>query len=74
MATILAGEVYDALRAANVPDETARKGAEAIGEVITDVRLLKWMVATNIAFSVTLLGAIGGIYLLIFNLMARLPR
>ena len=72
--TIASAEIHQALRAAQVPDETAWKAAEAIGEVITDVRLLKWMIATNIAFSVTLLGAIGGIYLLIFNVMARLPR
>jgi hypothetical protein len=49
-------EVYDALRAVNVPEEAARKAAEALAgyeqplaEIRSDLRLLKWMVATTFA-------------------------
>jgi hypothetical protein len=67
-------EVYDAFRAASVPDETARKAAEALGDLVSDVRLLKWMVGTNVVLTIAMLGAIGGLYLRLFDLASRLPR
>jgi hypothetical protein len=74
-------EVYEAMRAANVPDETAKKAAEAVAtyepqlaDTRSDLRLLTWMVGTNVVFAVALLGAIGGIYAMLFNIAARLPR
>jgi hypothetical protein len=72
--SIMLTAVYDTLRAANVPEPTARSGATALGEVVSDMRLLTWMVATNVAFTVALLGAVGGLYALLFNIAARLPR
>jgi hypothetical protein len=69
--SILLTEVYDALKAAQVPENVARDGAHALGEVVTDMRLLKWMVGT---MGVTLIGLIAGLYVLLFNVMMRLPR
>jgi len=65
-ATVMAlmlGQLYDALRAGNVPDDKARAAAEEVanyegesgklrlelGEVRADVHLLKWMAGFMIA-------------------------
>jgi predicted DNA repair protein MutK len=70
MALILS-EVYEALRAAQVPDAVAKDAAHALGEMTAEVRLLKWMVGT---FGVVLVGMIAGIYVVLFNVVGRLPR
>jgi phage shock protein A len=60
------GQLYDALRAGNVPDDKARAAAEevanyegeiaklrvAVSEIKSDVRLLKWMMGFVLAFQV----------------------
>jgi len=71
---LMLSEVYDALRAAQVPEGVARDAAHALGEVSADVRLLKWMVGTNVVVTVALLGAIGGLYGILFSILGRLPR
>jgi len=68
---LMLSEVYDALRAAQVPDPVARDAAHALGEMTAEVRLLKWMVGT---FGVVLVGMIAGIYVVLFNVVGRLPR
>lgn len=57
------GSLYDALLAAHVPEEQARKAAEEvadyndrIGRIERDLGLLKWMVGTNVALTVGVLG------------------
>jgi hypothetical protein len=64
-------EVYDALRAADVPEKVARDAASAMGELTADMRLLKWMVAT---FGVVLIGLVAGLYAVLFSVVGRLPR
>lgn len=56
------GALYDALRSANVPDELARHAAEEaahqesrLNSLAADVRLLTWMVGTNIALTAAIL-------------------
>ena len=56
---LMLGALYDALRAANVPDDIARKAAEEVASyegrlagIESDARLLKWMVGTHIALTV----------------------
>lgn len=62
MATMI-GEVYDALKGAGVPEDKARKAAEAMAmheprfsSIMADLTLLKWMVGFNLAISVAILG------------------
>lgn len=57
------GALYDALLAAHVPEEQARKAAEEvadynqrIGNIERDLALLKWMVGTNVALTLGVLG------------------
>ena len=57
------GALYDALLAAHVPEEQARKAAEEvadynqrIGNIEKDLGLLKWMVGTNVLLTVGVLG------------------
>ncbi len=57
------GALYDALLAAHVPEEQARKAAEEvadynqrIGNMERDLALLKWMVGTNVALTLGVLG------------------
>lgn len=76
--SLMVTEVYEAMRAANVPDETAKKAAEAVAtyepqlaDTRSDLHLLKWMVGT---FGVVLVGLVAGIYVVLFNVAARLPR
>jgi hypothetical protein len=52
-------KLYDALRAAQVPDDKARAAAvEAaqIHELKADIQLLKWMVGFNLAMTVAIIG------------------
>ena len=60
--TMMITEVYDALRDVGANDEKARRAAEAladyqrdISELRGDTRLLKWMAATNLAFTMAIL-------------------
>jgi hypothetical protein len=76
--SLLIAEVYDALRAAHVPEEAARKAAEAmaiyepaLADLRADVRLLKWMLGT---MGPLLIALVAGLYVVLFNLATRLPR
>jgi len=74
------GQLYDALRAGNVPDDKARAAAEEVanyegeigklrlelGEVRADVRLLKWMAGFLIA-------VVLGVFALQWQILLRLP-
>jgi hypothetical protein len=79
---LMLGRLYDALRAANVPDDKARDAAEEVanyeGERTrlrlemserfreSDLRLLKWMVGFQMAVS---LGTLGPVW----QILLRLP-
>jgi hypothetical protein len=77
---LMLGRLYDALRAANVPDDKARDAAEEVanyegeltklrlevGEVKADVRLLKWMAGFLIA-------VVLGVFALQWQILLRLP-
>jgi len=63
---LMLGQLYDALRAGNVPDDKAPAAAEEVAnyegeiaklrvevaEIRSDVRLLKWMMGFVLAFQV----------------------
>jgi hypothetical protein len=63
---LMLGQLYDALRAGNVPDDKTRAAAEEVanyegeiaklrvevGEIKSDVRLLKWKMGFVLAFPV----------------------
>ena len=60
---LMMAKLYEALRAANVPDDAARDAAvEAAGyenrlsRLEADMTLLKWMVGFNLAITVTVAG------------------
>jgi hypothetical protein len=62
---VMMEKLYDALRAGNVPDDKARAAAiEAadrdidLANVRADLRLLKWMVGTNAAVTLAVLGIV----------------
>jgi hypothetical protein len=77
---LMLGQLYDALRAGNVPDDKARAAAEEVanyegeigklrlelGEVKADVRLLKWM--TGFVLELTI-----GTFALQWQILLRLP-
>ena len=76
---LMLGQLYDALRAGNVPDDKARAAAEEVanegeiaklrielGEVKADVHLLKWM--TGFLIAVVL-----GVFALQWPILLRLP-
>jgi hypothetical protein len=73
---LMLGQLYDALRAGNVPDDKARAAAEEVanygklrldlGEVKADVRLLKWMSGFLIAIAL-------GVFALQWQILLRLP-
>jgi len=57
------GSLYDALLAAHISEDQARKAAEEvadyherIGRIERDLGLLKWMVTTNVLLTVGVLG------------------
>lgn len=57
------GALYDALRLADIPEEAARKAAEEVADydakinrIQRDLDVLKWMVGTNVAISLGVLG------------------
>ena len=59
---IMLEKLYDALRAANIPDDKARAAAVEVAEfkdriaaVQSDLALLKWMVGSNIAVTLIVL-------------------
>ena len=55
---LMVTEVYDALRAANVPEPQARKAAEAMAgyePLRAELRLHRWMLAFNLAISTAIL-------------------
>jgi hypothetical protein len=59
---LMLAKLYDALRAANVPDEMARDAAvegaqyeNRAAKIETDLALLKWMVGSNIAITLIVL-------------------
>jgi len=59
---LLITEVYDALRAINVPEDKARKAAEALANydpqlraVERELAVLRWMVGTNLALTLAVL-------------------
>jgi hypothetical protein len=59
---LMIAEVYDAFRAANVPEEQARKAAEAVaayeprfGALERTLRVLEWMVGFNLAMTAAIL-------------------
>jgi phage shock protein A len=59
---IMMAKLYDALRAGNVPDDKARAAAEEAAayenraaRIDTDLTVLKWMVATNLAMTTAIL-------------------
>jgi hypothetical protein len=77
---LMLGQLYDALRAGNVPDDKARAAAEEVanyegeigklrlevGEIKSDVRLLKWMGGFGIAL-------VPGVFALQWQILLRLP-
>jgi hypothetical protein len=72
------GQLYAALRSANVSDEHARAAAEEvagfevrISRIESDLRLIKWMVGTLLALQLGL--GFGNLWLS-FNILGRLPR
>ena len=76
---IMVTEIYDALRAASVPEKEARNAAEIMAvyrtpKVESDLLILKWMVGTNVALTIALMAAVGGIYLRLIDIVSRLPK
>ena len=58
---LMLGKLYDALRAAGVPEDKAREAAEEVAtfdkdlaEIKADVRVLKWISGTTLAGVVAL--------------------
>jgi hypothetical protein len=59
---LMLAKLYDALRAANVPDDKARDAAvegaqyeNRAAKIETDLALLKWMVGSNVAITLIVL-------------------
>jgi hypothetical protein len=76
--SLLIAEVYEALRAVNVPEAEARKAATAMATyeprlANLDQRLsvLTWMVGT---MGPLLIALVAGLYVVLFNLATRLPH
>ena len=75
---LMLGQLYAALRTANVPDDQARAAAEEvagfdsrIGRIEGALNLMQWMLGTVIAL---VLGLGLGHLWLSFNILGRLPR
>jgi hypothetical protein len=71
---LMLGELYAALKSANVSDDQARRAAEEVAgserrlsHIESDLALLKWMVATTAALG------LGNLWLS-FSILGRLPR
>jgi len=59
---LIIADVYDALRAIDVPEEKARKAAEALAgytpqlaALERDMAVLRWMVGTNVVLTLAVL-------------------
>lgn len=59
---LMSAELYDALKEAGASEEKARKAAEAVAafeqrfsKIDNDLSVLKWMVGSNIALTITLM-------------------
>ena len=59
---MMLSKTYEAFRAAGVPDDKAREAAEEIAgfenrlaTIEADMKLLKWMLGVNLAFSLAIL-------------------
>lgn len=59
---LMSAELYDALKEAGASEEKARKAAEAVAafdqrfnKIENDLSVLKWMVGTNIALTITVM-------------------
>ncbi|MGH6919634.1 MAG: hypothetical protein ACREJ0_18235 [Geminicoccaceae bacterium] len=77
---LMLGQLYEALRAGNVPDDKTRAASEEVanyegeigrlrldlGEVKADVRLLKWMTGSLIA-------VVLAVFALQWQILLRLP-
>lgn len=77
---LMLGQLYEALRAGNVPDDKARAVSEEVanyegeigrlrldvGEVKADVRLLKWMMGFLVA-------VVLGVFAIQWQILLRLP-
>jgi hypothetical protein len=62
------GELYAALKLANIPDERARAAAEEVAgyenrlnQIARDLTVLKWMVASNIGLTLLQLSALSAV-------------
>jgi hypothetical protein len=60
---IMMGKLYEALRAGDVPEDTAREAAEEaaafenrLADATADLRLVKWMLGFNLAMTLALVG------------------
>jgi hypothetical protein len=74
---LMLGALHDALLSAGANEDSARKAAEEVAgyeselaAVKSDLRLLKWMVATNIALSVAGFSIIGNV---LWRIAERMP-
>jgi hypothetical protein len=74
---LMLGQLYAALRTANVPDDQARAAAEEvagfdsrIGRIERDLLVIKWMLGTLLALQIGL--GFGNLWLS-FNILSRLP-
>jgi hypothetical protein len=75
--SLMQTEVYDAFRAANVPEEQARTAASALAgystpRTETRLRILEWMVGTNIVLTIAVLALLGNLYGKLIDLATRL--
>ena len=64
---LMSAELYDALKEAGASEEKARKAAEAVAafdqrfnKIENDLSVLKWMVGSNIALTITLMWKVFG--------------
>jgi hypothetical protein len=75
---LMLGQLYAALRTANVPGDQARAAAEEvagfelrISRIDSDLRIIKWMVGSLIALQFGF--GLGNLWVS-FNILGRLPR
>lgn len=56
---LMMAKLYGALRAANVPEDTAREAAEEMAgfeSMRSELQVVKWMLGFNLALTVTIVG------------------